>query len=156
MLLSENRFAFHMVKTLYNWSKDLIVCTNGQSVITAEEKALLKQKNIQVFEQKITALVGNQGLLERVVFEDREEVLRQGGFVTPQWSQANSFAEVLGCKTNEMGGIITDGFGRSRVEGVYAAGDASVIAPAQLIIAAAEGSRAAIGVNSDLTQMDFI
>ncbi|WP_439644909.1 hypothetical protein [Aneurinibacillus tyrosinisolvens] len=47
---------------------------------------------------------------------------------------------------------MTDDFGRTNVEGVYAAGDTSVIAPSQVIIAAAEGSRAAIGVNSDLTQ----
>jgi hypothetical protein len=31
-----------------------------------------------------------------------------------------------------------------------------VIVPAQLIIAAAEGSRAAIGVNMDLTQKEFL
>jgi hypothetical protein len=38
----------------------------------------------------------------------------------------------------------------------YAAGDASVIVPAQLIIAAAEGSRASIGVNMGLTQQEFL
>ena len=36
------------------------------------------------------------------------------------------------------------------------AGDASVIAPAQIIIAAAEGVRAAAGVNMDLTQKEFL
>jgi thioredoxin reductase len=39
---------------------------------------------------------------------------------------------------------------------LYAAGDASVITPAQLIIAAAEGVRAAAGVNTDLTQKEFL
>ena len=56
---------------------------------------------------------------------------------------------------NPLGGIAVDSFGRTNVQGVYAAGDASVIAPAQLIIAAAEGVRAA-GVNTDLTQKEFL
>jgi thioredoxin reductase len=56
---------------------------------------------------------------------------------------------------NVMGGIVTDPFGRTTVPGVYAAGDASVVVPAQLIIAAAEGSRAAAGVNTDLTEREF-
>ena len=54
------------------------------------------------------------------------------------------------------GGIVTDSFGRTNIQGVYAAGDASVIAPAQIIIAAAEGVRAAAGVNTDLTQREFL
>ena len=36
------------------------------------------------------------------------------------------------------------------------AGDASVINPSQLIIAAADGVLAAAGVNTDLTQKDFL
>ncbi len=39
--------------------------------------------------------------------------------------------------------------------GMYAAGNASVIMPAQLIIAAASGLRAAGGVNTDLIQSEF-
>lgn len=60
----------------------------------------------------------------------------------------------LGCQYNPLG-IAIDTFGRTNIKGVYAAGDAYVIAPAQLIIAAAEGVRAA-GVNTDLTQKEFL
>ena len=54
-----------------------------------------------------------------------------------------------------MRGIATDSFGRINITGVYAAGDAS-FAPGQLIIAASEGSRAAVGVNMYLTQQEFL
>lgn len=40
------------------------------------------------------------------------------------------------------------------IQGIYAAGDTSVIAPAQLIIAA--GVRAAAGISTDLTQKEFL
>jgi thioredoxin reductase len=45
---------------------------------------------------------------------------------------------------------------QTNIQGVYAAGDASVIDPAHIIIAAAEGVRAAAGVNMDLTQKEFL
>ncbi|WP_370694049.1 MULTISPECIES: FAD-dependent oxidoreductase [Peribacillus] len=61
----------------------------------------------------------------------------------------------LGCKQDENSGIITDSMGHTNIEGVYAAGDTSIIAPSQVIIAAGEGSRVTIGVNTDLTNEDF-
>jgi thioredoxin reductase len=73
----------------------------------------------------------------------------------PQLVQSSDFGKQLGCPYNSLGGIAIDPFGRTNIPGVYAAGDASVIAPAQLIIAAAEGVRAA-GVNTDLTQEEFL
>ena len=52
--------------------------------------------------------------------------------------------------------FFVDSFGRTNIKGIYSAGDASVITPAQIIIAAAEGVRAAAGVNTDLTQVEFL
>ena len=74
----------------------------------------------------------------------------------PQLVQSSDFGKQLGCKSNSLGGIAIDSFGRTNIPGVYAAGDASVISPAQIIIAAAEGVRAAAGVNMDLTQKEFL
>ena len=85
-----------------------------------------------------------------------ETISRKGGFVLTQWIQSSDIGKELGCENNSLGVIATDSFGRTNITGVYAAGDASVIVPAQLIIAAAEGSRAAIGVNMDLTQQGFL
>ncbi|WP_409345002.1 NAD(P)/FAD-dependent oxidoreductase [Paenibacillus sp. MBLB4367] len=155
IVISEGPQAFHMAKTLFNWSKRLAVCTNGQAAVTREQKVLLEMKGIAVFERKIDELSGSNGALEKVVFEDGVEFACKGGFVTPRSVLVSSFGQSLGCMTNALGGIVTDEFGRTNIEGVYAAGDASVVAPSQVIIAAGEGSRAAIGVNSDLTNEDF-
>jgi thioredoxin reductase len=89
------------------------------------------------------------------VFATQEKRSRAGGFVASLLFRASNFAEELGCEMNVLGGIVTDSFARTTVPGVYAAGDASVV-PAQLIIAAAEGSRAAAGVNTDLTESEFL
>jgi thioredoxin reductase len=147
---------FHFIQTIYNWSKDLVVCTNGKSFQNPEQKRLIQNKGIKIMENKIRNFVGKDGQMEKIIFENGESVEREGGFVLPQLIQSSNFAKQLGCEYNPLGGVSVDSYGRTNIQGVYAAGDASVIAPAQLIIAAAEGLRAAVGVNRDLIQKEFL
>jgi len=156
VIIGEQVQGFHFIQTIYNWSKDLIVCTNnGEAFQNSAQKDLLENKGIKIIENKIKNFEGKNGQIEKIIFENGESVLRKGGFVMPQLIQASDFGKQLGCQYNPLGGIAIDSFGRTNIQGVYAAGDASVIAPAQLVIAAAEGVRAA-GVNTDLTQKEFL
>jgi alkyl hydroperoxide reductase subunit AhpF len=107
-------------------------------------------------ENKIKNFAGNNGQMEEIIFGNGESAIRKGGFVLPQLIQSSNFAKQLACEYNSLGGISVDSYGRTNIHGVYAAGDASVVAPAQLIIAAAEGLRAAVGVNKDLIQKEFL
>lgn len=147
---------FHFIQTICNWSKDLVVCTNGKPFQNSEQKRLIHNKGIKIMENKIRNFVGENGKMEKINFENGESVDREGGFVLPQLVQSSNFAKQLGCEYNPLGGISAYSYGRTNIQGVYAAGDASVIAPAQLIIAAAEGLRAAVGVNRDLIQKEFL
>jgi thioredoxin reductase len=157
VIIGERVQGFHFIQTIYNWSKDLVVCTNdGETFRNSAQKTLLENKGIKIIENKIKNFVGTNGQMEKIIFENGQSVSRKGGFVMPQLIQASDFAKQLGCQYNPLGGIVVDSFGRTNIQGVYAAGDASVIAPAQLIIAAAEGVRAAAGVNTDLTQKEFL
>lgn len=156
VIIGEQVQGFHFIQTIYNWSKDLVVCTNGTVFQNTEQKHLLQRKGIKIIENKIKNFVGENGQIEKILFENGKSVSRKGGFVMPQLVQSSDFGKQLGCRYNSLGGIGIDSFGRTNIEGVYAAGDASVIAPAQLIIAAAEGVRAAAGVNTDLTQKEFL
>ncbi|KQL50525.1 pyridine nucleotide-disulfide oxidoreductase [Heyndrickxia shackletonii] len=155
VIISENQHASHLAKMVYQWSKDLIVCTNGHKILSESEEMLLKKKGIRIMEERIVNLIGSDGKLEKVVFEDGTEVNRTGGFVTTDLVQPNEFAISLGCKLNKSGGIIVDALGRTNVEGVYAAGDTTLNGPSQLIISAAEGSRAAMGINYEFTMEEF-
>jgi thioredoxin reductase len=156
VIIGEQVQGFHFIQTIYNWSKDLIVCTNGEAFQNSERKGLLQRKGIKIIENKIKNFVGKNGQMEKIIFENGESVSRKGGFVMPNLIQSSDFGKQLGCEYNSLGGIAIDSFGRTNIQGIYAAGDASVIAPAQLIIAAAEGVRAAAGVNMDLTQKEFL
>ncbi|WP_040984196.1 FAD-dependent oxidoreductase [Oceanobacillus jeddahense] len=68
--------------------------------------------------------------------------------------QAAPFAEQLGLEQNEMGRIKTDLQGRTSVKEIYAGRD-NAAGPQQLVIAASEGSKAAIGVISDFVEDTF-
>ncbi|MFC4101881.1 NAD(P)/FAD-dependent oxidoreductase [Paenibacillus xanthanilyticus] len=155
VLVSESAGAFHTAKLLYNWSKDLIVCTNWQTNLSAEQQIALHRRGISVYTKPIARYEGRDGQLEAIRFKDGTSIARDGGFVTPRFAQKSDFGEQLGCELNAFGAIVTDAFGRTSARGVYAAGDSSVVSPSQLVIAAAEGSRAAMGVNADLTEDVF-
>lgn len=150
-----DKMVFDLAKKVYNWSKDLVVFTNGEGRLEESEKSRLEAKGIIVREERIDGLEGENGQLRNVRLEDGTLIERSGGFTTPLWTHAADFAKELGCKQNEYGGIATDEYGRTDVWNVYAAGDAAQIVPAQLIIAAGNGSAAAIGVNGDLTNEYF-
>ncbi|MGI2328302.1 NAD(P)/FAD-dependent oxidoreductase [Planococcus sp. YIM B11945] len=154
-VISENPGALHMVKLVSNWTDDLIVCTNGKPILSESEKRLLESNGIKVYEEKILSLLGENGSLERIEFVDGTQVLRKGGFITPDWKQASSIALSLGCSLNERGGVETDFSKRTNVDGVFACGDTLIGGPTQLILAAGEGSMAAFGVMADWVEEKF-
>lgn len=150
-----DKMVYELAKKVYTWSKDLAVFTHGVGRLEEEEKEKLQAKGIRVYEEIIDGLEGEDGRLHSIRLEDGTLVDRKGGFTTPLWSHSTPFAKELGCELNDHGGILTDDYGRTNVWNVYAAGDASLIVPSQLIIAAGEGSAAGIGVNGDLTNEYF-
>ena len=155
VVISEDERALHMTKMISNWSQDVVVCTNGKKVFSNEQKHILAKKDIEVIEEEIEYIEGDGGNLRSIFLKSGREVARAGGFVTTGLQQASPLAQILGCSMNNMGGIETDKAGRTNIAGVYACGDNSIIAPAQLIIAAAEGSKAAMAVVGDLVNEDF-
>ncbi|MCM3112840.1 NAD(P)/FAD-dependent oxidoreductase [Lederbergia lenta] len=154
-VITDDQKAFHMAKLVSNWTNDLIVFTNGKEVLSLEEQELLKSNGIRINEKKIAAFIGEEGMLEKIQFEDETSVLREGGFIATKWIQADSFKSSLEYTLNEQGGIETDSMKRTKTEGVFACGDTRIAGPSQLIVAAGEGSMAAISVIAALTEEKF-
>lgn len=153
-LIAENPRALHMAKLLSNWTKDLIVFTNGQQVFAEEEKALLSAHFIQVIDVPIMSIHHENGQMHSLHLANGETVKREGGFVASEFKQSAPFAESLGCQMTKNAGIETDILGRTTVSGVFACGD-NLGGPAQLVLAAAAGSQAGMGVIHELVQEEF-
>lgn len=153
-LIAENQRALHMAKLLSNWTKDLIVLTNGQQVLAEEERVLLSAHSIQVIDVPIVSIENDNGQLCSLQLANGERVKREGGFVASDFKQSAPFAEKLGCQMTKNAGIETDILGRTSVSGVFACGD-NLGGPAQLVLAAAAGSQAGMGVIHELVQEAF-
>ena len=42
VIIGEQVQGFHFIQTVYNWSKDLIVCTNGKAFENSDKKICLR------------------------------------------------------------------------------------------------------------------
>ncbi|MFS0673673.1 NAD(P)/FAD-dependent oxidoreductase [Ornithinibacillus sp. 179-J 7C1 HS] len=154
-VIANDQRALHMAKMVSNWTNDLIIFTNGNKILSSEEQELLKSYGISINEKKIASFIGDDGMLNKIQLEDGTTVDREGGFISAEWKQAASFDSTLNYTVNEQGGIETDNWQRTNTEGVFACGDTRIAGPSQLIIAAAEGSMAAISVNAALIEEKF-
>lgn len=149
IIISENEeHTLFKGKLIYNWSKDLVIATNGHE-LSAPTLNELQRKDITVITEPVQHLKGVDGYLKKVVFSSGLEIERAGGFIVPNFVRPNQFAEQLGCQLNENGSIVTDEAGRTTQENVYAAGETAKLGMSSLIIAAGEGYKNAMAVVFD-------
>ncbi|MFF6015416.1 NAD(P)/FAD-dependent oxidoreductase [Lysinibacillus fusiformis] len=139
----------HMTKLVFNWSQDLIVFTNGHQ-LSENVQNDFEQNKIKVYTNTIKDLHGDDGNLSSVELETGENILRAGGFVVPSFYRPNKFAKQLNCQVDENGTVMTDGAGRTTAAGIYIAGETEKGGPSSLMIAAAEGFKAATSINMDI------
>jgi len=148
------RRGFEMARALTAWTRDIVLCTDGRADYSTLERRHLARNGIRLVEKRIAALEGQRGNLERIRFRDGDSLAREGLFFdTPSRAQS-TLAESLGCRYARHGGILCGQYEATSVPGVYVAGN--IIRDVQLsIVAAAEGARAAFGINRALTREDF-
>ena len=135
------------------WSRDLVLCTDGPAALTGHDRGQLAARGIRVREEPIARLEGEEGRLDRLVFADGDALARRGLFVAPAQHQRSDLAAKLGCTLAspipgwDIAIISVDRFGYTGIPGLYAAGDA--ITPVQQV------AMAAAGINRDLLREDL-
>lgn len=154
LIAEKEKALLHMAKLIYNWSKDLVVASNGHA-LSASAQTELKRRNIEIVLEPIKKLHGSAGYLQKVEFVSGREIHREGGFIVPRFYRANSFLEQLECELKDNGAVEMDALGRTSQKNVYVAGECGQLGPSALILAAADGFNAAIAVNSDITEDRF-
>jgi thioredoxin reductase len=136
------------------WSDDLVLCTHGPSRLTSTEREQLERHGIEVREDEVVRLEGQRGRLSRIIFAAGEPLPRSALFVASGQHQRSDLALRLGCTFNEKGAVDTGFCEVTNVPGLYVAGDASKEAQF-VIVAAAEGSEAAMSINKSLLKEDL-
>ncbi len=143
-----------MARAMTAWNDGILLCTDGNSGMSAATKAHLRNNGIRLIEDRVSHLEGSRGQLRAIAFRNgRKEPARALYFDMPCSGQSK-LAESLGCQFNRKGGIRCGQYEATSVPGVFVAGN--LIKDVQLsIVAAAEGARAAFGINRALTREDF-
>jgi thioredoxin reductase len=136
------------------WSHDLVLCTDGAAEISGDDRARLTRNGIAIREERVTALEGRDGILERILFGAGDPLPRRAMFFTAGQFQRSELAIRLGCEFNDKGTVRTGKYESTHLPGLYVAGDASR-AVQWVIVAAAEGAEAAFAINTDLIKEDL-
>jgi len=154
VVYGRGRRGFEMARAMTSWTRDLALCTDGPAGLSGAERDALAQHAIPVIELPIRNVVGQGGCLEGIVFENGDMRPAQALFFdTPSRPQSN-LAQMLGCAIDRNGGVRCRRYSESSVDGVFIAGN--ITRDVQLsIVAAAEGAKAAFGINRALTREDF-
>lgn len=144
---------------LLQWADEVVLLTND--TITPDERELrgLRARDIRCEDGRVVRVTGSPpDGLTGVVFEDGRELACQALLIAPTTHPRRALLDDLGVTVFDEPGddcvlVPTDVGRASDVEGVWVAGnlrDGNV----QVIEAAADGLRAAIAINADLTKED--
>jgi thioredoxin reductase len=152
-VFGEGKRGFEMARAMTAWSRDILLCTHG-SKLPAASLSALSANSIQVETAKILRLEGTQGRLERIHFEGGRVAERSALFFNLPSRSQSDLARTMGCQFTSSGGVKCGQYEATSVPGVFVAGN--ILRDVQLsIVAAAEGARAAFGINKALTREDF-
>jgi thioredoxin reductase len=133
-----------------HWTREVTLCTHGGDEPSAVMLERLAARQIRICTEPIGSLEGTGGALDCVVLAGGEKLHCRAIFFATGCRQRSGLSELLGCKRDSKGGIITDPLTEeTSVPGVYVAGDAS--RDVLLVsIAVAEGAKAAVAINRAL------
>ena len=143
-----------MARALTAWTSDIALCTDGRSGFSDQTRMHLNRNGIEVIEERIVELEGQDGQLDALVFDGGRRLPRRALFFDTPCISRMELARKLGCQITRKGAVRCGEYEATSVPGVFVAGN--LIKDVQLVIvAAAEGTRAAFGINRSLTREDF-
>ena len=143
-----------MARAMTAWARDIVLLTDGRSGYSTDQRRQLERNGIRLVEKRVARLDGARGKLSAVVFRDGESLPRDALFFDTPSRNQSKLAASLNCKFGRDGGVLCGDYEATSVPGVFVAGN--IIRDVQLsIVAAAEGARAAFGINRALTREDF-
>lgn len=156
--LAHGAEAVHTALMLRGWTEDVMLLTDGRSELAPDERRLLQSAGVVVEDRRVVGLLGEDGALAAVRFADGHQIERDGILVGAPLFPRSALAEQLGgdLAPGPVGEAMlgVDHLHRTRVGGVFAAGDVCTKSP-HVAGAIASGSEAAMIVVQSLLADEF-
>ncbi|QDV39579.1 NAD(P)/FAD-dependent oxidoreductase [Tautonia plasticadhaerens] len=144
--------AVGLALSLRTWSDRVTACTDGRPV-DAGDRARLRRNGIALRTEPVARLDGDDEALGAIVFEGGRSIRCDALFFNTGQVQRSTLPGMLGCEYREEGQVETHGKQHTCTPGLFMAGDADGDVQF-LIVAAAEGARAATAINRELQDED--
>jgi thioredoxin reductase len=144
---------YGLALSLKTWSSDVVLCSDGGARLGDAERRALAAYGVPIRQERIDRLEGTGGVLEKIVFRNGTELRRKAVFFSIGQDQHSQLAQTLGCEFTSKGTVRTNRREGTNVPGLYVAGDASRDVQF-VIVAAAEGAKAAVSINKALQKED--
>src|SRR6185369_15556044 len=105
---------------LTQWSRDVILCTDGPAELSDEGLHRLARRGIAVWEESLARLEGTEdGRLERLVFTTGKTLARSALFFNTGQHQQSALLRQLGCQFTDNGGAHTGAYEETSIPGLY-------------------------------------
>ena len=153
-LLGNGDTGFELAKLISNWSRELILLTNGVSALTTEQRKKLQDHGIGINEKEISHVNQHDGYVEQIVFRDGTTESLHTIFARVPFEQHCKIPVALGCELTAQGFLKIDDFQHTTVDGIYAAGDNTTFLRA-VAAAVAAGNKAGASINKELIEEAF-
>lgn len=153
-ILGNGEYGFEFSKLISNWTKDLTLFTNGKSILTAEQSAILERHHINIVEKEIGELEHINGQLQNIIFKDGSKKSLKAIYTRLPFEQHCQIPEQLGCELTEDGYIKIDATHETTINGVFACGD-NVTRMRTVANAVSMGTTTGMMVNKVLVEEKF-
>ena len=150
-VIGSGRKAVGMALDLSTWTRDIIICTNGEpaNLDLPEYCDKLDALNIPVIEYPISCVDHNGSRVQSLTFESGLALDCDKIFFAIGQYPADDLGAQLGCERDSGGHIIVDEAYHTSVRSCFAAGDI-VPGPQLAIAAASDGAIAALAIHKTL------
>jgi thioredoxin reductase len=150
VVVGKGRKAVGMALALTTWTREIVICTNGEPPDMNQELLdQLKKLNIPVLDGPITCVVSRDREISGIELEGGMSLDCERLYFAIGQYPSDDLGAQLGCKRDEMGRLVIDDHQHTSVKNVYAAGDIAH-SPQLAIGAASSGAVAAMAIHASL------
>ena len=150
IVIGVGRKAVGMALALTTWTKEIVICTNGEPPDMNQELFnLLKPLNIPVLDSPITCVLSQNKEIRGVELKGGMSLDCERLYFAIGQYPSDDLGSQLGCKRDQIGRVVIDDHNHTSVRNVYAAGDVAG-GPQIAIAAAASGAIAAVAIHASL------
>lgn len=152
IIAPSGRAAVEVCMRMKTWTNDITLLAAYTRSPEKDGFNRLEDADIRISWSKVKRVEGTGRMLDRLVMEDNSIMKCAALFFSTPSRQQSDLARRLGCTFNRQGQVRTNRLQQTEVPGLYAAGDMARDMEL-MVIAAAEGAKAAVAMNTTLNRM---